>query len=471
MMFNSTTTLVVVTRDRVVRAEFRARSAKPAAIIVRERPETDDPVAAVVTGLGGERRTPGRVFILSSDVWTRTLRVPALNLKSLSTAELQQSLAFEAEPLSGLSPADAATAVVTLGETHGMGDAWIGQLSAATLAEIDEVVRGAGGKLAGVLHPAGVPVALNLGQTNERAVRVEFWADATARVVHDGAKPAILQIEQGAATANREAIVGEWARQSNVAVQRVDVLIPDFRPSVEGEHTFADDATLEAWLSAWHGVLAARKPAAPSIAPPPRPLSMQQRRNISAVLAGVALLACVGHGYWVRSALEAAQAERNRVEAPGRELASIKQQQGDLEKALTKLREETSKRSDEVKQTEATLVAHRRRLGELLERLGRESTHEWVLRRIEGTPRELKLVGLTMHPEHISVLAADLAADLSKLGWAVDPPNHTARNQRDDGGPWTFELRLRDETLPKPTETPAPTAPAGPPNLVRVPME
>jgi hypothetical protein len=124
-----------------------------------------------------------------------------------------------------------------------------------------------------------------------------------------------------------------------------------------------------------------------------------------------------------------------------------------------------------VTQAEDTLVAHRRRLGELLERLGKESSHEWVLRRIEGTPRELKLVGLTMHPEHISVLAADLAVDLAKLGWAVDPPHHTARNQRNDGGPWTFELRLRDETLPTPAATPAPSAPAGPPNLVRVPME
>lgn len=470
-MFASVTTLVVVTRDRVVRAEFRARSARPTSIIVRERPETDDPVAAVVAGLGGERRAPGRVFVLSSDVWTRTLRVPALNLKNLSAAELQQSLAFEAEPLSGLSPAEAATAVLTLGEAHGLGDAWVGQISVAVLGEIDEVVRGAGGKLAGVLHPAGVPIPIDFGSGSDSGLRVEFWADATARVVNDGDRLTNLQIEQGAATANREAIVGEWARQSNVGLERVDVLVPDFRPSIDGEHTFADDATLETWLTAWHKVLTARKPAAPSIAPPPRPLSTQQRRNIAAVLAGVALLACIGHGYWVRTGIELAQAEQNRVEAPGRELASIKKQQGETEKALTKLRDETTKRAAEVKQAEETLIAHRRRLGALLDRLGRESTHQWVLRRIDGSPRELILVGLTMHPEHISALAADLAADLDKLGWTVEPPTHTARNQLNDGGPWSFELRLRDETLPKPATGSAPTAPAGPPNLVRVPME
>lgn len=470
-MLASNTTLVVVTRDRVVRAEFRARAAKPTSVVVRPRPETDDPVAAVVAGMSGERRSPGRVFVLSSDVWTRTLRVPAMNLKSLSTSELQQSLAFEAEPLSGLSPAEAATAVLTLGESHGMGDAWIGQIAAGTLAEIDEVVRGAGGKLAGVLHPAGVPAALDFGRPLERAVRVEFWADATARVVHDGDRPTELQIEQGAATANREAIVGEWARQSEVDLDRVDVLVPDFRPSVDGEHTFADEATLELWLTAWHGALTARKPTAPTIVPPPRPLTTQQRRNIAAALAGVALLVCAGHGYWTRMGIEAAQAEQNRVEAPGRELATIKQQQGDTQKALDKLREETTKRSGEVKQAEQTLIAHRRRLGELLERLSHESSHDWVLRRIEGSPRELKLVGLTMHPEHISTLAADLAVDLAKLGWAVEPPTHSARNQRNDGGPWSFELRLNDTTLPKTSVTPAPSAPAGPPNLVRVPME
>jgi hypothetical protein len=64
-----------------------------------------------------------------------------------------------------------------------------------------------------------------------------------------------------------------------------------------------------------------------------------------------------------------------------------------------------------------------------------------------------------------------LARDLADLGWAVDPPQHVARNVRDDGGPWSFELHLRDESLSAgPPAESRPTA-APPPALVRIPQE
>lgn len=465
-MLSQPVTLVVVTRDRVVRAEFRARNAtKPTSLVVRERPDSDDPISPIVTALSGERRSPGRVFVLSSDVWTRTIEVPTINLKNLSPAELQQSMAYEVEPLSGLASSEAATAVVSLAELQKAGEAWIGQISAATLAELDEVVRGAGGKLAGVLHPAAVPDSLD---GIRPAVRIEFWADATARVVALGDR-LTLQVEQGAATANRQAIIDEWHRQSPGAP--IEVLVPDFRPPIDDERTFHDEATLESWLALWHRTLTARKVKVPVIRPAPRPLSVQQRRNIAAVLCLATLAACAGYRHWTMSSIAKNQAEQNLVEAPGRELATIKQQQGETEKATAKLKEEIAKRATEVGYSELMLVAHRKRFGELLERLGRESSKEWVLREIDGTPREIKLVGMTMHPEHISQLAAELAEDLADLGWAVDPPNHTARNLRDDGGPWTFELKLRDESIAAPKPIADTTKPAGPPSLVRVPME
>jgi hypothetical protein len=468
-MLGTPITLVVVTRDRVIRAEFRSRGgAQPSAIVVADRPESDDPVSPVVVALSGLRRRAGRVFVLSSDVWTRTLRVPPLNLKSLSTAELAQSIAFEAEPLSGLSSAEATTGVLPLDDSQGPGTVWVGQLPTATVAEIEEVVRGAGGTLAGILHPAAMPLPLG---DRSSSVRVEFWSDASSRVIHSDRKLQTLQVEQGAATANREAILGEWARQSNVDISAVDVLVPDFRPSLDGEQTFADETTLETWLTGWHRVLSARRPATPLLRPAPRPLTSPQRRNYAAALTLIALTACVGHAYWVRNELARVAAEKAVVEAPARELATIMQQRTEADTAIKKLREELTKRSGEVDQAETILAAHRTRLGELLERLARESSRQWVLREINGSPRQLKLIGVTMHPEHISGLAAELAKDLADLGWTVDPPQHMARNVRDDGGPWSFELQLRDERLAPPSGAPAATPTRVVPELVRVPME
>ena len=90
-----------------------------------------------------------------------------------------------------------------------------------------------------------------------------------------------------------------------------------------------------------------------------------------------------------------------------------------------------------------------------------------MLRKIEGDPRELLLVGVTMHPEHISLMAAEMATDLAKLGWAVDPPEQQAKHLRDNGGPWSFSLRLRDQSLPQ--SLPAAEPVVSPSNLVRTP--
>jgi len=473
-MLGPVLTLVVVTRDRVVRAEFASRRAvRPSSVVVSERPETDDPVAAVAAALGRERRSPGNVYVLSSDVWTRTLRVASLNLRNLSATEMQQSLAFEAEPLSGLSPLEAATAVVPPVESQGVPSAWIGQIAAETLAEIDDVVRGTGGKLQGVLHPAGVPGSWPVDEAAATmpVARVEFWADATVYQLTEAKHVVSLRVEDSAATANRERLVDDFARQSGASAQ-VEMLIPDFRAATGAERTFADEALFEQWLSAWRRALTARHPAVPVVRPSARPLSAGQRRNIAVVLGCLALGACMAHGYWIRQGIEAATAEQARVEEPGQQLAAMQQRQAEAEKSLTKLREEVAKRKADVGQAQEMLAAHRRRLGELLDRLGKESSQQWVLREISGTPRDLKLVGVTMHPEHISVLAADLAVDLADLGWAVEPPKHMARNQQNDGGPWSFELRLRDETIaPRTAPTTKPAAPAGSRNLVRVPTE
>ena len=470
MLTSSITTLLVVTRDRVIRAEFRsARADAPSSLSVRERPETDDPVAAVVAALGNEKRSPGRVFVLSNDIWTRTLDLPIGNVANLSDEELRYSLAFEAEPLSGLAASEAATAALPLSTARGMQTVWMTQTSAHTLSEIDEVVRGARGKLAGVLHPGGVPASLNPASAESGdAVRVEFWSDVTVRYACAAGKPTTARIDELKGM-SRPAIIEEWAKQRETS--DVDVLLAEFRPAPEPDwQSWDDEAVLERWLAAWNRVLSAKQPTIPMLRPAKRPMTAQQRNSGAGLLAIVALIACAAHGYWVRTETEKAVAEQTRLEAPGKELAALNTQKTELEKGIQKLQEELKKRSDDVRGAEETLDAHRRRLGQLLERLAKGSSDEWVLQKIEGTPREIKLVGVTMHPEHVSEMASELANELNDLGWTVEPPEQTARNLQDNGGPWTFSLRLHDQTA-RPLSAPSATPPGTPANVVRFPVK
>jgi hypothetical protein len=465
MLLSQPTTLLVVTRDRVIRAEFASASAAaPSMLAVRERPETDDPIVAVTAALGHERRALGKVFVLSADVWIRTLEMPAANAAAMSAEELRHALAFEAEPLSGMAPAETTTAAVTLQDVKGTRSLWVTQVGTHTLGEIDEVVRGARGKLAGLLHPAGVPLALKPGSDGAPWSRVEFWSDIAVRLVGEKGKPTEGRIDN-ARTANRPAIVAEWEQKGTSG--GVEVWFPEFRPAPDAEWlTAADDEALARWLTQWNRALAARHPTVPLIAAPKRPLTSQQRTSISLALAGVALLGCIAHNYWAQQSIDTITAEQARIEAPGKELASLQQAKTAAEKKIKELETANAARKTEVEQAEHTLDAHRRRLGLLLERLANDSSGQWVLRSIEGNPREMQLHGVTMHPEHINHMAATMAVDLAKLGWAIDPPEQQARNLRDDGGPWNFSLRLRDMSVPKGEVVDAPPNAS---NIVRTP--
>ena len=63
----------------------------------------------ISAAIGHERRALGRVFVLSGDLSTRTLELPAANVAAMSAEELRHALAFEAEPLTGLPASEATT--------------------------------------------------------------------------------------------------------------------------------------------------------------------------------------------------------------------------------------------------------------------------------------------------------------------------------------------------------------------------
>ena len=71
-------TILLITRERLVRADFTAgRAPVLKELWQRSRPETDDPALLVDTALKLSRKRAKRVFVLSSDLWLQTLHMPA----------------------------------------------------------------------------------------------------------------------------------------------------------------------------------------------------------------------------------------------------------------------------------------------------------------------------------------------------------------------------------------------------------
>lgn len=451
-MLQKSTTLVVVTRDRLIRADFAgATAAEPTALAIRERPHIDETATLVEMALAAERRKPGRTFVLLADAWTHTLGVAATTTHGMSSAELLQTLAFEAEPLSNMSAFESVTATTSLGETAGQRLYWITQIPTAVRDQIQDAVRAAGGRLAGVLHPGGVPQTLEEQPPAVLSGRVEYWPGATLRIVAREGVVTRARVDDSGSAAGWYDAVDSWKRESGAG--QAAALVAEGRLPLDAAadeyFTLSDETVLRRWLAAWNRTLAAKEPAVPVVPAEVKPFSKQQRAAISVVLAIAALGVCYGHTRWIESELSTIAAEKTRLAAPGQQIALMKTQAATIEKDMKTTSAERDKLAAEVKQAEEVFDSHRRRLSELLRRLADDSNHDWVLQRIDGTGREVKLTGVTMHPEHISVLAEGMSTDLQRLGWTVDPPKQTARNQLDDGGPWTFELRLHDHAVPK----------------------
>jgi len=465
-MLSQSLTLVVLLPDRLVRADFASsRAAEPLQFAVRERPEIDDQASLVEIALSLVAKRPGRTYVLSSDAWTHTLAVSLVNLRNTSAEDVRQMLAFDAEPLSNLSAFEAATGVLTLGDAAGMRTYWVTQVNTAVRDQMVDAVLAAGGKFAGFLHAAGVPQSIEVGGDGSSSVgrgRIEYWSGATARIAHHGGKITAAKVDDSGVAADREAAVEAWKREATVAaVETLEArggrFIEDF-----GALNLADEGVLRRWLTAWNRTLRAKTAEVPVVTAPARPMTQRQQGMAAAVLGLLAMGACYGHHAWVKNQAEAAVAEQAEIEAPGKEVASIKQQTSTLEKDLAKIREEAAKLKIEVTQAESLFESHRRRLPELLRRLSADAgaSQDWVLQRISGSGRELTLGGTTMHPEHISQLASELSVDVESLGWGVEPPKQEARNLSANGGPWAFELKLVDRK--QTPAAPAATVPANP---------
>lgn len=478
MLLSNSLTLIVVTRDRLIRADFASpRAAEPKTLIVRERPHIDDPVALVETAIGFDRAKPGRVFVLSSDLWTHTLALNSANTHGLTADDLQQMLGFEAEPLSGTSAFEVTSASLPLGESAGQKHFWLTQVPLAVRDQVDEAVRKMGGRLGGIAHPGGVPLSFEETAHLGLPGRVEFWPGAAVRVVYADKTITKAHVDDGAIAANWLGATADWKQKSGAS--HVAAVVPEGSPAAYGADdadeesrtpflSLEDDATLRRWLAAWHQTFRSKTAAVPLVVPPARRMNQRQRNLVSAVSALVLFGACYAHHQWVGANIKKVADEKADLEKPGTQLAAVKTQIATIEKDLKKLEEEKTKLAADVQSTEAVFDSHRRRLAELMRRLSEDSSHDWVLQEITATGREIKLIGTTMHPEHISMLTAAITHDFGKLGWGVEPAKQEARNVANNGGPWKFEIQLRD--LKMSSAVPSGTAPATPPStIVRVP--
>ena len=149
----SPTTLILVEPDQVARADFAGSDSRLVSCKTAARSPGRD-LTTTVEWLIHEPRTTGCVWVLSSDFWSQQVSIATPMLSGLTEDEKSRTLAFEVESLSGVGALESDLQFVRLGEFDGFSQFWVTQIPCEVRDRLSEVVRAAGGRLLGLVHPS-----------------------------------------------------------------------------------------------------------------------------------------------------------------------------------------------------------------------------------------------------------------------------------------------------------------------------
>jgi hypothetical protein len=444
------TTILLITRDRLIRADLRA-GGRAAAMAVQEgtRPMADDFPSLVEAALRLSPRRPGRVWVLSSEFWTQTLGLASESVAGLKGEETDRALAFEAEPFSGLAAMESAVGHVALPGASGQRQFWLIQLPSRQLDDVQYAVERSGGSLCGLCHAAGLPRRLSPAQADSADwQRAELWPGLVLRVRGGRGRQAAVEVRNVDPKPGRwEADVCRW--QSELPPGRTEILLAARgirRADVEPGECLSldDDQSMRRFLGAWAEELASGTASVPVIPAVKRPVSAASRLAMAAVAGLCTLLICLGIS-WAAGRYQQDLATRTAaLKAPAERLNQLKEKAKKLEARRDQLRAACDKLQAELTRCRQVLSSQRLRLALLLDVLARQANDDFAIRKIDGNESEIVLHGVCLRHDLVDSLACSIDAELAPQGWRAQLVDKHSKGLLANGGPWEFDLRIRD---------------------------
>ena len=189
-------TLLLLTSTTLARVDLRGvgRSTQVTGVWSRPRQESSSIADLVEAAFRAGEKTRGDVYVLSTSFWTGPVSLAREITAGLSDDDIAQSIALEAESFSGIPAFDSQIAHSSISpDAVGNSRWWVTQLDLGELAQIEDAVRNLGGRLAGVGHPAVVPMTAPSEPTTAWR-SVQWWGEQTLLARGQGAAISDLQI-------------------------------------------------------------------------------------------------------------------------------------------------------------------------------------------------------------------------------------------------------------------------------------
>ncbi|HYV34906.1 MAG TPA: hypothetical protein VE988_04325 [Gemmataceae bacterium] len=451
MAGRSAITVVLITRQDLVRADFNPGSPpRLTGLWGQPRPDLPDQAALLEAALSTGPKVGKQVWVLSSDLWTQSMSLPAVRTTGLEDAELATALNFEAEGMSGQAAFESAVGFTSQSANTGERGFWIVQARTSDLELMEETVRRAGAALAGIAHPAGVPFALGSHGAGSWQ-RLEMWADAVVCVFGEQQGKPEVHVINSAPQLNQWQNEWEQRRGEQAGGSHQEVLV-DVGVTSAGTKTrevvvrLEDEPALRAWLTAWAAALTRKSVRVPVVRPPRRPMAAGRRAALAVALAVVAVALCVAHNTWFNNTMLDYQKDAQAAAEPTKRMAELQKRAKELEGERTKLVAQLDKHGLQLD----NFQLQRQRMISLMTCLSQYRLDDLMIEKVDSHGGEPRVHGICWDPELADKYASKLSEILPAHGWKVDAPKKKTQELIAGGGPCTFEIQLHAVGGPPP---------------------
>ena len=442
-MSRPATTLLTITFDFLARADV---SAQGQVLKVWRQPRRSDSSLGdlVETAI---KLAPGlgrNVWILCEDLWTQVLALPGNAVAGLNDDDLARAFSFESEPLSGITAVNAVLGFARAEQTDDLQAFRITATDLETRAQMQQAVRRHGGKLAGLVHPAGVAASLTEVPAGKQWRRVETWKQMTLCVTSDSVHPARIQILN--ATTAQPRVQASVSSFMSAVPENAEMLSSggsaENAAASPKRVELSRNEDLQRWLQAWAHALSGQRRDIPVISPEPIHTPASTYLVAGAALLALSVLACIAHRQVTTSNLASVQDQIKTLQEPAAQMGEVRKNVKKIKTQLDELRQSNQKSQHDNTSLAARLETERLRVYTVLERLAQDRPDDVVVTSIifEGGSVEVK--GFSIDASNADELASRLAQSLKSTQWQVEPVQKQARQSAEDDRLWEFTLSL-----------------------------
>ncbi|MEM6692010.1 MAG: PilN domain-containing protein [Planctomycetota bacterium] len=385
--------------------------------------------------LGGSRRR--QVYVLTTRCWTGSIAIGPELISGASGDDLDQMIALEAETYSGISAFESASSNRAL-PPDALGDQrfWLTQIPDHDLRSIDDALRQAGAKLAGVAHPA-VPKIEPIQSPTDEWRSLQNWDEAT--LLMRGCGEAVADFHSMSSGLQSQRTIQEFETffhgiESTAQLEWLGVgeLPPTLSTLPQAEdHRRIDTASesgLCRWAAAWMGSQAKQSVGSPLVTIPKRPMSKEVGLAISAALGLLMMGACFLHYRYMSQQLADIEASVDQMQGQRDQLKNDQDAAKELKKQTDEVDAETATLLTSVKQAQSDVL----KAGQIIERGDRRwlslvdalvevSDKDGWVREIQSTDGTVSIRGLAMNDAAVHRLAARLESTSASSEWQILP--------------------------------------------------